>query len=100
MITGLLNNAGWHVNHERAVVERIWRRSSLLTGIASHTTFWLTSVLWTNQSVCNSFALNKPHVLDFALRNRSFSSLREQAFVCLWLKPCNFGSAHEAPSTP
>jgi putative transposase len=24
MITGLLNNAGWHVNHKR--VERIWRR--------------------------------------------------------------------------
>jgi putative transposase len=27
MITGLLNNAGWHVNHER--VERIWRREGL-----------------------------------------------------------------------
>jgi hypothetical protein len=37
MITGLLNNAGWHVNHKRhsrglranhrrVVVERIWRR--------------------------------------------------------------------------
>ena len=23
MVTGLLNNAGWHVNHKR--VERIWR---------------------------------------------------------------------------
>ena len=40
MITGLLNNAGWHVNHKRlsrglqanhfrAVVERIWRREGL-----------------------------------------------------------------------
>jgi putative transposase len=27
MITGLLNNAGWHVNHTR--VERIWRREGL-----------------------------------------------------------------------
>ncbi len=27
MITGLLNNAGWHVNHKR--VERIWRREGL-----------------------------------------------------------------------
>ena len=24
MITGMLNNSGWHVNHKR--VERIWRR--------------------------------------------------------------------------
>ena len=24
MVTGMLNNAGWHVNHKR--VERIWRR--------------------------------------------------------------------------
>jgi transposase InsO family protein len=40
MITGLLNNSGWHVNHKRpsrgfrtnhcrAVVERIWRREGL-----------------------------------------------------------------------
>ena len=27
MITGLLNNAGWHVNHKR--IERIWRREGL-----------------------------------------------------------------------
>ena len=27
MITGLLNNAGWHVNHKR--IERIWRRQGL-----------------------------------------------------------------------
>ena len=27
MITGLLNDAGWHVNHKR--VERIWRREGL-----------------------------------------------------------------------
>ncbi len=27
MVTGLLNNAGWHVNHKR--VERIWRREEL-----------------------------------------------------------------------
>jgi hypothetical protein len=27
MITGLPNNAGWHVNHKR--VERIWRREGL-----------------------------------------------------------------------
>ena len=27
MITGLLNNEGWHVNHKR--VERIWRREGL-----------------------------------------------------------------------
>ena len=27
MITGMLNNAGWHVNHKR--VERIWRREGL-----------------------------------------------------------------------
>jgi transposase InsO family protein len=27
MVTGLLNNAGWHVNHKRA--ERIWRREGL-----------------------------------------------------------------------
>ena len=27
MVTGLLNNAGWHVNHKR--VERIWRREGL-----------------------------------------------------------------------
>lgn len=47
-----------------------------------------------------SFALNNPHVIDFALRNRGFSSLRLQGFVCLWLKPCNFGSGHEAPSPP
>ncbi len=26
-MTGLLNNAGWHVNHKR--VERIWRREGL-----------------------------------------------------------------------
>lgn len=26
MVTGLLNNAGWHVNHKR--VERIWRRET------------------------------------------------------------------------
>ena len=47
-----------------------------------------------------SFALNKAHVIDFVLRNGGFSSVRLQGFVCLWLKPCNFGSAHEAPSTP
>ena len=46
------------------------------------------------------FVLNKPHVIDFVLRNGGFSSVRLQGFVCLWLKPCNFGSAHEAPSTP
>jgi putative transposase len=27
MVTGLLNNAGWHVDHKR--VERIWRREGL-----------------------------------------------------------------------
>jgi len=27
MVTGLLNNSGWHVNHKR--VERIWRREGL-----------------------------------------------------------------------
>ena len=27
MVIGLLNNAGWHVNHKR--VERIWRREGL-----------------------------------------------------------------------
>lgn len=27
MITGMLNNSGWHVNHQR--VERIWRREGL-----------------------------------------------------------------------
>ncbi len=27
MITGMLNNSGWHVNHKRA--ERIWRREGL-----------------------------------------------------------------------
>jgi transposase InsO family protein len=27
MVTGMLNNAGWHVNHKR--VERIWRREGL-----------------------------------------------------------------------
>ncbi|AJE49468.1 transposase (plasmid) [Celeribacter indicus] len=27
MVTGLLNNAGWLVNHKR--VERIWRREGL-----------------------------------------------------------------------
>ena len=27
IVTGLLNNAGWHVNHKR--VERIWRREGL-----------------------------------------------------------------------
>jgi len=27
MITGLLNNSGWHINHKR--VERIWRREGL-----------------------------------------------------------------------
>lgn len=27
MVTGLLNNAGWQVNHKR--VERIWRREGL-----------------------------------------------------------------------
>ncbi len=27
MVTGLLNNAGWHVNHKR--VERIWRNEGL-----------------------------------------------------------------------
>ena len=27
MVTGLLNNAGWHLNHKR--VERIWRREGL-----------------------------------------------------------------------
>lgn len=27
MVTGLLHNAGWHVNHKR--VERIWRREGL-----------------------------------------------------------------------
>ena len=27
MVTGLLNNAGWHVNHKR--VERIWKREGL-----------------------------------------------------------------------
>lgn len=27
MITGMLNNSGWHVNHKR--VERIWRREGL-----------------------------------------------------------------------
>ena len=27
MLTGLLNNAGWHVNHKR--VKRIWRREGL-----------------------------------------------------------------------
>ncbi len=27
MITGLLNNSGWHVNHKR--VERIWRQEGL-----------------------------------------------------------------------
>ena len=29
MITGLLNNAGWPANHDRAVVERIWWREGL-----------------------------------------------------------------------
>ena len=27
MITGMLNNSGWHVNHKR--VERIWRQEGL-----------------------------------------------------------------------
>ncbi len=27
MITGMLNNSGWHVKHKRA--ERIWRREGL-----------------------------------------------------------------------
>lgn len=27
MVTGLLNNAGWHVNHK--LMERIWRREGL-----------------------------------------------------------------------
>ena len=46
------------------------------------------------------FALNKPHVIDFVLRNGGFSSFRLQDFVCLRLKPCNFCSSHEAPSPP
>jgi DNA-binding transcriptional ArsR family regulator len=70
------------------------REIARLTGVSRNT---VTKHLAANTI---EFALNNPHVLDFALRNRSFSSLREQGFVCLWLKPCNFGPAHEAPSTP
>ena len=44
------------------------------------------SIILSGTSLAKQFALNNPHVVDFALRNRSFSSLRLQGFVCLWLK--------------
>lgn len=46
MIAGLLNNAGWHVNHKR--VERIWRREGLKVPQKQKKKGWL----WLNDGSC------------------------------------------------
>jgi len=65
MITGMLNNSGWHVNHKRpscglranhkrAVVERIWRREGLKVPQKQPKKGWL----WLNTS--RDHALHDP----------------------------------------
>jgi len=46
MITGMLNNSGWHVNHKR--VERIWRREGLKVPQKQAR----KSRLWLNEGAC------------------------------------------------
>ena len=46
MITGMLNNSGWHVNHKR--VERIWRREGLKVPQKQPKKGWL----WLNEGSC------------------------------------------------
>jgi putative transposase len=46
MITGMLNNSGWHVNHKR--IERIWRREGLKVPQKQPKKGWL----WLNDGSC------------------------------------------------
>lgn len=55
MVTGLLNNAGWHVNHKR--VERIWRREGLKVPQKQKKKGWL----WLNDGSCVRLRPERPN---------------------------------------
>jgi transposase InsO family protein len=60
IITGLLNNAGWHVNHKR--VERIWRREGLKVPQKQAK----KGRLWLNDGSCVRLRPERPnHVWSF-----------------------------------
>jgi len=60
MITGMLNNSGWHVNHKR--VERIWRREGLKVPQKQPK----RSRLWLNDGSCIRLRPEYPnHVWSF-----------------------------------
>lgn len=58
------------------------------------------NVLKFNLGDDKSFALINVHRIDFAIGSGVFSRVEVQGFVGFRLKPCNFGSGHEAPPTP
>src|SRR5690606_40725061 len=55
MVTGMLNNAGWHVNHKR--VERIWRREELKVPQKQAK----KSRLWLNDGSCVRLRPERPN---------------------------------------
>jgi putative transposase len=60
MVTGLLNNAGWHVNHKR--VERIWRSE----GLKVPQTQRKKGRLWLNDGSCVRLRPERPnHVWSY-----------------------------------
>ena len=60
MVTGLLNNAGWHVNHNR--VERIWRRE----GLKAPQKQKKKGRLWLNDGSCVRLRQGRPnHVWSY-----------------------------------
>ena len=62
MITGMLNNSGWHVNHKR--VERIWRREGLKVPHKQKK----KERLWMNDGSCVRLRAERPnHVWSYDL---------------------------------
>ncbi len=60
MVTGLLNNSGWHVNHKR--VERIWRREGLKVPRKQPK----KARLWLNEGSCIRLRPERPnHVWSY-----------------------------------
>lgn len=60
MVTGLLNNSGWHVNHKR--VERIWRREGLKVPRKQTK----KARLWLNEGSCIRLRPERPnHVWSY-----------------------------------
>ena len=60
MITGMLNNSGWHVNHKR--VERIWRQEGLKVPQKQHK----KGRLWLNDGSCVRLRPERPnHVWSY-----------------------------------